>query len=107
MLRKSLPNTGPMLPGFEMCERSEQAHSPLLICLPEASPARTSRQPEREQGLTENEAACGQNSTVSFANFDPVTSSWRTPQICFDGEWAEFSEIWPEQGMMRNGACCR
>jgi len=40
---------------------------------------------------------------ASFANYDPATSSWRTSQLCLDGEWSEFSETWPRAGMTRNG----
>ena len=34
----------------------------------------------------------GANMPVSFANYDPATSSWRTWQLCLDGEWERFSE---------------
>ena len=44
-----------------------------------------------------------------LARFDPVSSSWKTPQTCFTaitGESSEsFSAIWPRSGMVSSGAC--
>jgi hypothetical protein len=45
----------------------------------------------------------GRNMLESLASYDPDTCLWRTSQLCFNGEWAEFLEIWPESGMTRNG----
>lgn len=39
----------------------------------------------------------------SFAYFDPVTSCWKTSQATFLSDLEQFSEIWPDAGMMRNG----
>jgi len=58
---------------------------------------------ESERGLTESAADCGVNTRESFANYDPAMSSWKTSQLCLDGEWSEFSETWPRAGMTRNG----
>lgn len=38
-----------------------------------------------------------------LASYDPATSSWKTSQLCLDGEWQEFWETWPRSGMTRNG----
>src|SRR5262249_9805201 len=55
------------------------------------------------QESTENAADSGASMPESFANYDPATLSWRTSQLCLDGEWSEFSETWPRAGMTRNG----
>lgn len=51
----------------------------------------------------ESAAGCGANTRASFANFDRATSSWKTSQLCLDGEWSAFSETWPRAGMTRSG----
>jgi hypothetical protein len=48
-------------------------------------------------------AACGLNTDESSVNYDPKSLSWRTSQLCLNGEWAELSETWPTWGMTRNG----
>lgn len=42
---------------------------------------------------------------VSFARFDPVSSSWKIPHFLFQEGWDEYSETWPRWGMMVRGAC--
>ena len=49
----------------------------------------------------------GRSSPVSFAYFDPNTSSWRTFQVSLLEEWATFSETWPRAGTTRNGTASR
>lgn len=39
----------------------------------------------------------------SSVSYDPESSSWRTSQRSFDGEWTVFSGTWPRSGMMRSG----
>jgi hypothetical protein len=65
--------------------------------------AKTSATLASERELTENAADSGASLPESLANYDRATSSWRTSQLCLDGEWAEFSETWPRSGMTRNG----
>jgi hypothetical protein len=67
------------------------------------SPAKTFRTPASAPASTENAADCGPSTRESFASFDRATSSWRTSQLCFTGEWSVFSETWPPAGTMRNG----
>jgi hypothetical protein len=55
--------------------------------------------------LMGKEAVYGGNSTASFARYDLATSLWRTSQLCFTGELAEYLETWPTSGTMRNGIC--
>lgn len=56
----------------------------------------------------------GPKSSDLLASYDPITSSWKTSQLCLlaqaNGEvdgLAEFSEAWPNAGMMRNGETYR
>jgi hypothetical protein len=68
-----------------------------------ASPARTSATRASGQGSMASAADYGASSPVLLANYDRATRSWRTSQLCLDGEWSEFSETWPRSGMTRNG----
>ena len=67
------------------------------------SPARTSATPASEPVSTESGQGSGFTSIGSLASFDPDTSSWRTSQLCLNGELDEFSETWPAAGSMRSG----
>lgn len=49
----------------------------------------------------------GLKSPALFANLDLDLSCWKTPQVSLFGGWTEFSAIWPQAGMMRNGTCFR
>lgn len=69
----------------------------------EASPARTSPLRAVERGLPESAAVYGPNTPELLANYDPVTSSWRTSQRCLVEGLEQFSETWPRSGTMRNG----
>lgn len=73
----------------------------------EDSPAKTSATPASEQESTANAADSGASMPASFANYDPATSSWKTSQLCLDGEWSEFLETWPRSGMTRSGRAFR
>jgi hypothetical protein len=81
----------------------ENTLSPELIFSAADSPARTSRTPESAPASMASAADCGPNTRESFASFDRDTSLWRTSQLCFTGEWSEFSETWPRSGMTRSG----
>ena len=47
------------------------------------------------------------SSHESFASYDPVTSSWKTSQLCLLAEREAFSESWPRAGVMRGGTAYR
>ena len=97
-----------LMPSDSMtCEQSESTICRPSISSAEDSPARTSAMPESEQELTESAADCGASMRESFAKFDRATSSWKTSQLCLDGEWSEFSETWPRAGMTQNGIAFR
>ena len=68
-----------------------------------ASPARTSVLQAGAQDLPASDPASGQSSPGSLARYDRATQSWRTSQLCLDGDWDRFSETWPRSGMMRSG----
>ena len=86
-----------------------------LMSSPGASHAKTLAQPEsKPEWVKAPDLGYGLKSSVWLANYDPATSSWRTSQRCFlaqaNGEGdglAEFSETWPNAGMMRNGKTFR
>jgi hypothetical protein len=71
--------------------------------LPAEAPAKTCLNLAIVPGWAAARAGYGLSSPVSFTNFDPATSSWRTSQGSLFGGWIEFSEIWPTSGMTRNG----
>ena len=85
-------------------------NSSQLMCSVVDSPASQSVSPESEKAGTMN-GGSGQNSPVSFAAFDPLTSSWKTYQACLpwmEGDSLESSLVtWPRAGTMRNGKCFR
>jgi DNA (cytosine-5)-methyltransferase 1 len=67
--------------------------------------AKTSAQQEKALELTENEAECGEKWRASFTKYDPDTSLWKTHQCSLLGDLEEFSETWPQWGLMRDGEC--
>jgi hypothetical protein len=77
----------------------------LLTLYREVFRAKTSAQQEKAQELTESEAGCGEKWHASFAKYDPDLSLWKTPQCSLLGDSEEFSETWPQWGLMRNGEC--
>lgn len=70
-------------------------------------PAKMSVWRAAELVLTAHAAGCGANSPASLARFDRGSSSWKTSQLCLDGDSAEFSETWPRSGLMLNGIAYR
>jgi len=66
---------------------------------------RTLVQQEKAQELTENEAECGDKWRASFAKYDQNLSLWKTHQCSLLGDLDEFSETWPQWGLMQDGEC--
>jgi len=60
---------------------------------------------EKAQELMENDQECGEKWLASFVKYDPDSSSWKTHQCSLLGDLEEFSETWPQWGLMRDGAC--
>src|SRR5688572_11678119 len=73
----------------------------------EDSPVRTSATPVRAPAYPASAQDSGGNWCVPFAWFDRSTQSWRTWQLCLNGEWERFAGIWPRAGLMRNGIAYR
>jgi hypothetical protein len=69
-----------------------------------AFPAKTLATQEDAPVLPESAADYGLSSPDSFANYNRATFSWKTLQLCLDGEWEPYSETWPRSGMTRNGS---
>ena len=66
-------------------------------------PAKTSAQPARESASTELGRDSGLNSLGSLARWDQSSSSWKTPQCSLVEGLDEFSETWPDWGLMLRG----
>ena len=81
------------LPGMESALTSSAAVSRARI-FPSPAKARESTAQGRDSG---------RNTPVLLAKYDRATSSWKTSQLCLDGDYQEFSETWPRSGMTRNG----
>jgi len=77
----------------------------LLTLYREVFHAKTLAQRVRAQGSTESVAECGEKWHASFARYDPDMSLWRTHQCSLLGGLDEFSETWPQWGLMRDGEC--
>lgn len=77
----------------------------VLTSFLEAFPVRTLAPQDLVQELTENEVACGESLRGSFARWDHVTCSWKTPRCLLPEEFTEFSGAWPQWGLMRDGVC--
>ena len=73
----------------------------------EVSPAKISASPELAQGSPASARDCGENSPELLATYDRDTSSWRTSQLCLDGDFQPYSETLPRSGMTRNGTLYR
>ena len=85
---------------------SKPSEQPTLFDLPslrEGSRVRTFQQPGNVKVLRGGGAVYGQNTTDSFANYDPSSSSWKTSQLCMTGGLMSYSATWPRAGTMRNG----
>jgi hypothetical protein len=68
-----------------------------------ASRAQTCLSPETEPGSAVLIAGSGSRCSASFARFDHDSRSWKTPQRLLLGGLEQFSETWPESGLMLRG----
>ena len=84
---------------------TEDLGKELLTLYLEDFRAKTYQQQEKVQELTGSEAECGEKWHASFVKFDPSSSSWKTHQCSLLGDLDEFSETWPQWGLMRDGEC--
>ena len=67
--------------------------------------AKTSVLLEKAQALTESDQECGEKWRGSFTKYSLDTHSWKTHQCSLLGDLDEFSETWPQWGLMRDGEC--
>jgi hypothetical protein len=104
-------STGLESPATEMSASSRQLDllpmESMLTSSAADSLAKTSASQERELVLQARGAVSGANTRDSLANYDHVTSSWRTSQLCLVEGLEKFSETWPRSGMTRNGTAYR
>ena len=77
----------------------------LLTLYLEGFHAKTSAQQGQALELMESEAECGDKWRASFTKYNPNSCSWKTHQCSLLGDLDEFSETWPQWGLMRNGEC--
>jgi hypothetical protein len=89
---------------FEIYQRniSPQMEFPSMPSA-EVSLAKTLATPERAPGSPGSAADSGPITLDLLANFDLVSSSWRTSQLCLLEGLTLFSETWPRSGMTQNG----
>jgi len=76
----------------------------LTWCLA-ASLARTSARSEAAPASTAPAPASGASSRVSWARFDPASSSWRTAQRSLFADSDDSSLTWPASGIAAGGEC--
>jgi hypothetical protein len=91
--------------GMTFKPLTESLGQELLTLYLEGFHAKTSAQLEKAQELMENEVGCGEKWHGSFVKFDPSSSLWKTHQCSLLGDLEEFSQTWPQWGLMRNGEC--
>jgi len=60
---------------------------------------------EKELASMESGQECGEKWRGSFVKYDPDSCSWKTHQCSLLGDLDEFSETWPQWGLMRDGEC--
>lgn len=97
---KKIGRTFPIMETFDLFT-PEMLSDPMSCA--EAFPAKTLATQGNALESTENAAAYGLSTLELLASYDPITSSWKTSQLCLDGELSEFSATWPRSGMTRNG----
>jgi hypothetical protein len=91
--------------GMTFKPLTENLGQELLTLYLEDFHAKTSVPQEKAQELMENDQECGEKWHASFVKYDPDSSLWRTHQCSLLGDLDEFSETWPQWGLMRDGEC--
>jgi hypothetical protein len=84
---------------------TESRWQELLTLYLEDFHAKTLAQQEKAQELMESDQECGEKWRASFAKYDLDSSSWKTHQCSLLGDLDEFSETWPQWGLMRDKEC--
>jgi DNA (cytosine-5)-methyltransferase 1 len=91
--------------GMTFKPLTENLGEELLTSFRAVFPARTFQPLEKGQELKESEAECGEKWRGSFTKYDQDSSLWKTHQCSLLGDLDEFSETWPQWGLMRDGEC--
>ena len=91
--------------GMTFKPLEENLGEELLTLYLAAFHAPTFPQQEKEQESMEKPLECGEKWRGSFTKYDQDTSSWKTHQCSLLGDLEEFSETWPQWGLMRDGEC--
>jgi hypothetical protein len=91
--------------GMTFKPLTENLGEELLTLYLAAFHAKTSLRQAEALELTENEAVCGEKWRASFTKYDQDSSLWKTHQCSLLGDLDEFSETWPQWGLMRDGEC--
>lgn len=91
--------------GMTFKPLTESLGKELLTLYLAAFPAKTLAAQGEAQELTESGQECGEKWHASFAKYDPDSRLWKTHQCSLLGDLDEFSETWPQWGLMRDGEC--
>jgi len=91
--------------GMTFKPLTENLGEELLTSFRAAFPARTFQPLEKGQELMESDQECGEKWRGSFTKYDQDLCSWKTHQCSLVGDLDEFSETWPQWGLMRDGEC--
>ena len=91
--------------GMTFKPLTEDLGEELLTLFRGVFPARIFQPLEKGQELMESDQVCGDKWHGSFTKYNPDTCSWKTHQCSLLGDLEEFSETWPQWGLMRDGEC--
>lgn len=91
--------------GMTFKPLTESRGEELLTLYLEGFHVRTLVPQEKAQELKEIAAECGEKWRGSFTKYDQNSCSWKTHQCSLLGDLDEFSETWPQWGLMRGGEC--
>ena len=91
--------------GMTFKPLTENRGEELLTLYLEDFHAKTSAQQEKEPESKVSDQECGEKWRGSFTKYNPDSRSWKTHQCSFLGDLDEFSETWPQWGLMLNGEC--
>ena len=84
---------------------TEDRGKELLTLYLAAFHAPTFQQQDEAQELMVKPLECGEKWRASFTKYNPDSRLWKTHQCSLLGDLDEFSETWPQWGLMRNGEC--
>jgi hypothetical protein len=89
--------------GYSIQLMNTNVHQCTSMSSAAVSPVRTYQSPEKARALRASAAAYGRSSPELLARYDRDTQSWRTSQLCLDGDYQLFSETWPRSGIQAAG----